>query len=112
MAVLESLEADTRRMEVRIKTIPGLKEHMALCMAEILGDAPNYTEMKFDLVAPKGDEGFEWVTVTIRRDRGKTPHQLRLEAEEKLVKAQNEITELKLRLSRSEVRRKNLLAQM
>jgi hypothetical protein len=41
--------------------------------------SPNYTEMKFDLVA-RGEK-YEWVTVLIQKGSGKTPHQLRQEAE-------------------------------
>lgn len=111
VATLERLEAEPGAMEVRIKTVPGLKEHMALCMAELLGDAPNYVECKFDMVAPK-KEGYEWITVTVKRDKGKTPHQLRAEAEARIADLTRQVEELEGKLNRSERRRKAIMNMM
>lgn len=89
MVALEEIHAKPGSMEITIKQNPSLAQWVAQCFASIVASSPNYTEMKFDLVA-KGEK-WEWLTVLIQKGNGKTPHQLRQEAE-------RERDELKMRL--------------
>jgi hypothetical protein len=79
MAVLEEMHARPGSMEISIKQNPAQAQWVAQCFASMVAASPNYTEMKFDLVA-KGEK-WEWLTVLIQKGNGKTPHQLRQEAE-------------------------------
>ncbi len=90
IARIEELHAKPGEMEADIKLNPALKTYLLYCLVELLADAPNYTESKFELAGHVGDKA-EWITVTILKGSGKTPHELRREAE-------NELTELKEKL--------------
>lgn len=79
MAELEEMHAKPGSMEIAIKQNPAQAQWVAQCFASMVAASPNYTEMKFDLVA-KGEK-WEWLTVLIQKGNGKTPHQLRHEAE-------------------------------
>jgi len=79
MAVLEEMHTKPGSMEITIKQNPAQAQWVAQCFASMVASSPNYTEVKFDLVA-KGEKR-EWLTVLIQKGNGKTPHQLRLEAE-------------------------------
>ena len=77
-------------------------------------EAPNYSEtqlkerpkLEMELHAPaEPEKGFpkaEIITLTLQRWEGKTPHQLRMEAEDNLAKAKQVIAELQARLSKYE----------
>jgi len=82
MAKLQQLHMTDGAMEMHIKQSPELAQWVAQCFAYLVADSPNYTEVKFDLVA-KGSK-FDWVTVLIQKGGGKTQHQLRREAEAEL----------------------------
>lgn len=77
---VKELHATEGAMELHIQNNPEVKQWVAHCFAEIVAGAPNYVEMKFDLVARKKSD-WEWITVLIRKGNGKTPHQLRAEAD-------------------------------
>lgn len=49
----------------------------------MVANAPNYTECQFKTVA-KYHGKWDWITVTIQKLNGKTPHQLRMELLERL----------------------------
>ena len=78
VAVIEELHATPGKMEVAIHRKPELARYMAQCFAELVSASPNYTEMKFDIV---GDSNYGWITVIVQKGNGRTPHQLRQEAE-------------------------------
>ena len=66
-------------MELKIETSPGIAEHVATCFASIAYKSENYTEMQFECGA-KFREKYDYLIVTVQKARGKTPHQLKLEA--------------------------------
>jgi hypothetical protein len=79
MALIEEMHTKPGSMEISIKQNPAQAHWVSQCFAAMVASSPNYTEMKFDLVA-RGEK-YEWVTVLIQKGNGKTPHQLRQEAE-------------------------------
>lgn len=76
IASIEELHATPGKLEVHIKQHPAMRAAIAKSFAYMVADAPNYTEMKFDM---RGSD--QWITVTVQKDTGKTPHQKRQEAE-------------------------------
>ena len=57
---------------------------MAASLAESIGDAPNYSETAFSIEAsPAGEFRPEFV-LTVQRKSGRTPHELRVDAEDRL----------------------------
>lgn len=80
IARIEELHATPGKMDVEFKLNPALKEYLLRCFAEILADAPNYTESKFELTGHSNGEA-KWITVTVLKSFGKTPHELRKVAE-------------------------------
>lgn len=85
LAVLKGLDMDEHKMDIKIQQDPALAQWIGKCFASMVADSPNYTEMKFDLVG-QYREKYEWMTVHIQKGNGKTPHQLRQEAEMELAK--------------------------
>jgi hypothetical protein len=79
IATLQELHAIPGSMEVTVKSRPELAQWIGQCFAEIVASSPNYTEMRFDTRKP---ETWEWITVTVQKGTGKTPHTLRREAEQ------------------------------
>jgi len=80
LAELRGLEMDGNKMDIKIHSDPALAQWQAKCFASMVANSPNYTEMKFELHGEyKGK--WEWLTVLIQKGNGKTPHQLRQEAE-------------------------------
>lgn len=80
LAVLKGLDMDENKMEIKIQQDPALGQWIAKCFASMVVDSPNYTEMRFDL-NERYCKKYEWITVHIQKGNGKTPHQLRQEAE-------------------------------
>lgn len=78
MAILKELHATPGAMEITVKQRPELAQWVGQCFAEMVASSPNYTEMRFDTRKP---ESWEWITVTVQKGTGKTPHTLRMEAE-------------------------------
>lgn len=79
VAILKELHATPGAMEITVKQRPELAQWVGQCFAEMVASSPNYTEMRFDTRKP---ETWEWITVTVQKGTGKTPHTLRREAEE------------------------------
>lgn len=82
MVKLQEMHMTENLMEMEIKGRPELMQWIAQCFAGIIAESENYTEMKFEMIA-KGSK-YEWITVLVQKGNGKTPHQLRKEAEIKL----------------------------
>lgn len=78
VAILEELHATPGAMEIAVKQRPELAQWVGQCFSEMVASSPNYTEMRFDTRKP---ESWEWITVTVQKGTGKTPHTLRMEAE-------------------------------
>jgi len=85
IAVLKALEMDDGKLDLKLQQDPAVAQWIAKCFASMVADAPNYTEMKFNLCG-KYRGKWEWLTVHIQKGHGKTPHQLRQEAEMELAK--------------------------
>lgn len=90
MAVLKGLEMDDAKMDIKIQQDPALAQWIAKCFASMVADSPNYTEMKFD-IAGQYRTKWEWLTVHIQKGNGKTPHQLRQEAERELAQLKSQM---------------------
>jgi len=88
IAKLKKLHMDEGAMELEIKNSPEISHYVASCFAHMVIGSPNYTECKFDVVH-KEKESAEWITVLIKKGNGKTPHELRQEAENKAKKYEN-----------------------
>jgi len=78
VAVLKELHLTPGKMEAHIQQSPEAAQWVAHCFAAMVAESPNYTEMRFDLTSPVN---YEWITVTVQKGNGKTPHTLRTEAE-------------------------------
>lgn len=76
------IEATPKHVEITLEMHAEIAHRFGNMMVAILRDAPNYQEMT--MTAENGGEEY---VVTVRRSDGKTPHQLREEAERKLVTA-------------------------
>ena len=87
---LETMRVDSKGMSASIST--KMAGYMAGIFKDTLNemDAENYIEMQF-----MDPESQLPITVTIKRHDGKTPHQLRIEAEEKLKKLEHIMLEVK-----------------
>lgn len=59
---------------------------LAKCLLECLGDAPNYTEAKFAIHTESGDP----ITLVVQRHNGRTPRELRKEADAARLTAEQE----------------------
>ncbi len=80
LAILKGLDMDEDKLDIKIQQDPALAQWISKCFASMVADSPNYTEMKFDLCGQYRGK-YEWLTVHIQKGNGKTPHQMRLEAE-------------------------------
>lgn len=80
---LKKLSMEEGGMEMEIQSDPHLAKHIATCFASLVANSPNYTEMVFTTNA-KYHGKWDHLTVTIQKFNGKTPHELRREAEEEL----------------------------
>lgn len=85
IAKIKKLNMGETSSELDIEIDPNAAQHIARCLASLVLKSPNYTEVKFDLSGPSADK-FEWVIVLVQKGKGKTPHQLRLEAEKECSK--------------------------
>lgn len=89
---IEEMSLKDGAMEMRLKENPKLAEWTAACFAQIVADAPNYAEMQLGRVTKKG----ELITVLIQKASGKTPHQLRREAEAEVERLKAELASVGL----------------
>ena len=78
LAKIEKLHVKDGAIDIFIQQNPAQAQYIVKCFANMVASSPNYTEMKFELVEK---DKFEWITVLIEKGNGKTPHQLRMEAE-------------------------------
>lgn len=92
IAKLKKLAIDEKGMELELEQDPELAKWIATCFASLVANATNYTEMQFRTVA-KYHGKWDWLTVTIQKFNGKTPHQLRRESEAELELANRWIKE-------------------
>lgn len=89
MSEIEELHATPGKMKLHIQQRPALAQYIALGFAEIIHKSENYTELKFEVAQPTVYG--EWITVTVQKNSGKTPHEFRvaLELEVAKLKAEN-----------------------
>lgn len=80
-ALLKSMKMDDRTLDMAIQTQPEMAQYVGKCFAAMVANSPNYTEMQFT-VNEKYHGKWEHLTVTIQKFNGKTPHQLKVEAEQ------------------------------
>ena len=79
IALIEELHATPGAMQVHIKQSPAQSEYIAQCFAAMVAKSPNYTELTFRTRTADGPQ----ITVLVQKCDGKTPHQLRAEADAK-----------------------------
>lgn len=77
---IKGLNANENGIELEIEQNPELAQWVVKCLASLVFETPNYNEIKLTTSGNYLGK-FEWITVTIQKGTGKTPHQLRLEAE-------------------------------
>jgi hypothetical protein len=94
---LKQLHVKPGGMEAYIEFKPEVAQWIGKCLAYIVMKSPNYTEMQYEACGRNTEFKGEWIgpiTVTVQKVRGKTPHQLRVEAEkqrDELVKCLEEL---------------------
>jgi hypothetical protein len=82
ITALEELHMTPGAMEASVSTRPEMKEFMLIVLGGLVAESPNYTEAILEFGKPHPEHGH--ITVTIQKLSGKTPHQLREEAEVKM----------------------------
>lgn len=90
IAELKELSLKPGAMELKIETDPAITEQIGTCLAALVYKSENYTEMQFECGA-KFKEKYDYLIVTIQKARGKTPHQLKMEAFEERDKAKAQL---------------------
>lgn len=90
----ESMSSDPKSFEARAIMNPHYAQAMAHSFAELAFNAPNYVEMQFQPKAVKHRDKWMMITVTVQKHDGKTPHQLRLEADAKVEELTKKLNEL------------------
>lgn len=88
MLRLKELHLKDGAMEVEFEHSPELSQWIGLCFASMVVTSPNYTEMQFQM-HPNWKGERKWITVTVQKHEGKTPHQMRQEAERELSRVKN-----------------------
>lgn len=78
LAHIERLHAEPGSMELTLRQNPAMAQWVAHCWAAMLAKSKNYTELRFECAAP---DSWDWITVLVKKGSGKTPHQLREQAE-------------------------------
>lgn len=79
---LKTLSMDQEKMEAEIETSHGLAVYIGTILAYEANKAPNYVEMQFKPPVVKFKDKWHYITVTIQKHNGKTPHQMRVQAEQ------------------------------
>lgn len=77
LVLIKKLNLEPGAMRVEIEHNPEHAQWVIQCLASCLTNAKNYAEATFKYPS---DE-YEFITVLIKKWNGKTPHQLRVEAE-------------------------------
>ena len=88
ITVLKKLQMESGKLDLELEIDPVCQQAVARCFASMVASSPNYTEMQFGL---RDNSKYEWITVTVKKGNGKTPHALRMEAEEKLQKYKDQV---------------------
>ena len=84
-AKITEMHANNEGMEVIFEQDPALAQYIGMAMASMVAEAPNYCEMSFTpKVKWKGRHQF--ITITVQKTSGKTPHQLRMVAESEVIR--------------------------
>lgn len=79
---LKQMTVQEGGIEMVIEQTPELAEYVAKCMALLAAKSPNYTEMTLRPSREYLDgDKYDYITVLVQKVKGKTPHQLREEAE-------------------------------
>lgn len=81
---LKELHVKPGGMEAHIEFNPEVAQWIGKCLAYIVMKSPNYTEMQYQACGRNTEFNGEWVgpiTVTVQKQWGRTPHQLRVKAE-------------------------------
>jgi hypothetical protein len=81
---LKELYVKPGGMEAYIEFKPEVAQWIGKCLAYVVMKSPNYTEMQYQARGSETEFKGEWVgpiTVTVRKELGQTPNQLRVEAE-------------------------------
>lgn len=87
------LNAEKGALELTIESDPAMQQWIALCFANLVHKSKNYTELHFE-VSPHFKGDYQWITVLVKKGSGKTPHQLREEAEKDATEAVKQAAEL------------------
>lgn len=95
---LEYMTMDEKSFEAKAIMNPGLAQMMAHAFAEQAFNTPNYVEMQFQPRAVKHRDKWIMVTVTVQKHDGKTPHELRMEAERRVAVLQVELDAIRKRI--------------
>ena len=96
---LKELHVKPGGMEAYIEFKPEVAQWVGKCLAYIVMKSPNYTEMQYEACGRNTEFNGEWVgpiTVTVQKQWGRTPHQLRVKAElqrDELAKCLDELVE-------------------
>lgn len=83
---LTELHQTENGLELHLEQHPMLAQYVAKCFASLVAEFPNYTELQFTV-----PRSHQWITVTVKKGSGKTPHELRRQAEGLLRKAMLEM---------------------
>jgi len=89
MVRLRKLHATENGMDMEIEQRPEAAHWVAKCLAALVADSPNYTELTMDHVSCRYP-----ILVTVQKKIGKTPHELRLEAERERDALRKQVAEL------------------
>lgn len=94
MLKLKELHVKDGGMEMQFEQSPELAQWIGTCFASMVVKSENYTEMQFQ-VSPKWKGERKWITVTVQKHEGKTPHMLRVEADARSASLKKEVCELR-----------------
>ena len=84
---LKELHATEGGMKMHLEQHPEISQFIAHAFASMVAASANYTEMQFEPAIANGTR----ITVLIQKHAGKTPHELRMEAEKERDALQNEV---------------------
>ena len=88
VAYIKRAMIDQGAVDVELGCEPEVVANLYASLALLLSEAPNYSEASLTIKPAGVVEGY---TVTVQRANGKTPHQLRREAEAEVSELRNEL---------------------
>jgi hypothetical protein len=80
---INEVHATNGEMKIGFDIDPKVQQYIAQVFASMVMESPNYTEVKFSINA-KIKSKYEYITVLVQKGSGKTPHELRIQAEKEL----------------------------